>query len=262
MEDIKRQVREEVDKIWEEKLKDSFKQQINKTFIETLNGLKKDLDNFNNSINSQIENLDKKFYNKWPKKFNEMSQLGELKNQINNNNELKLKQLGNNYIEDENNINNNKNNDNNFDNFINKNNDNNCNSKDNNFDKNFGENNKMNNKINNDNYNNNNNNFDTNFDENNKINNKINNDNYNSNNNNFNNFNSNNRNNDNNNNFEKKENDNELKKQNINLESLNNPLKIHLILPQNVNPLINIILLCLSNIQYLVQYSLDPQKEK
>ena len=65
----------------------------------------------------------------------------------------------------------------------------------------------------------------------------------------------------NNNNNNKIESDEELRKRDINLESLNNPPLINLILPQNANPLVNIILLCLSNIKYFVQYYLDPQKE-
>ena len=219
MEDIKRQAREEVDKIWEEKLKDSFKQQINKTFIETLNGLKKELDNFNSSINSQIENLDKQFDKKWNQKIkDEISQLKELTNQNNNNNNniFQENQLGNKYLEDENDIK-----------IINK-----------DFDN-------KNKNINNTKYNKLENNFD-NF--NNKINNNSNNINNNENN---------------NNNFdlENEENDEVLRKKHINIEALKIPPLIHLTLPQDANPLINIILHCISNIHYISEYYLNPIKE-
>ena len=46
----------------------------------------------------------------------------------------------------------------------------------------------------------------------------------------------------------------------IDLKSLNNQPLIKLILPKNANPLINIILHCLSNIKYLINYYLNPTK--
>ena len=191
MEDIKEQAKKDVDKIWEEKLKKSFEVQINKSFFETLKDLKIGIDKYNNSINSHIDDLDKKFNEKWNKKFNELSKIDLLKNQNNNNMNIMHKNvnlnnnLGNNMI---NNININNFNDNDF--------------------------------------NRNKNNFII-----------I------------------------NNNDNVHEDDEELRKKEIDIDNLNKPTLVYLTLLQNTNPLINIILQCLSNIKYIVCYYLNPIKE-
>jgi hypothetical protein len=193
-EDLREQVRKDVDKIWDEKLKESFKKEINNSFLQTLNGLKKELEDFNNSINNHIEELDKKFDEKWEQKFqNEMSQIEQLKNQNHDN---------------DNNNNNNNDNNNNDDNdedfkII----------KNNRFDR-FDS-------------------FDKNDDED-KDDNKDNKD---------------------------EENDDNLRKKEIDFHELKNPPLITLTLLPNTNPLINIVLQCLSNIGYISVYCLNPVKE-
>ena len=235
MEDIINQTREEANKIWKEKFENSFNQQINKSYFELLNELKKEIVNFNDSINSHIEKLDEEFNNKWTQKFqNEMSQLEQLKNQNYNNqdnNEFEKNQLGNKFIDDENHLN-----------FIND------------VENNINNNNKNKNNDNIDNENNNNiifNNDDNylekkfvNFNDDNKDNNLEN------------------KKDNNKNNFEKEEDDDEeLRKKDIDLNEFNKPPLIYLTLPPNSNPLINIILQCLSNIKWIPGYYLNPVKE-
>ena len=190
MEDIKEQVKKDVDKIREEKLKKSFEVQRNKSFSETLKDLKIGIDKYNNSINSHIDDLDKKFNEKWNKKFNELSKIDLLKNQNNNNMNIIHKNV---------NLNNNPGN------------------------------NRINNNINNFNDN------DLNRNKNNFI--II------------------------NNNDNVHEDDEELRKKEIDIDNLNKPTLVYLTLLQNTNPLINIILQCLSNIKYIVCYYLNPIKE-
>ena len=55
--------------------------------------------------------------------------------------------------------------------------------------------------------------------------------------------------------------DDELRKKEINIDNLNKPTLVYLTLLQNTNPLINIILQCLSNIKDIVCYYLNPIKE-
>ena len=180
MEDIKEQARKDVDRIWEEKLKQSFEEQINKAFAETLKDLKIEITNFNNSINNHIDDLDKDFEEKWNKKFeNEMSKIEILKKQNNDKNNNEQNDFNNN--EDINIINNknNKYNDiNDYKDYIEK------------------------------DFNINNNVDDNDF-----------------------------------------EDDEKLRKKDIDFGNLNKPTLNYLILQQNENPLINIILQCLSNIK-------------
>ena len=190
-EDLREQVRKDVDKIWDEKLKDSFKKEINNSFMQTLNGLKKELEDFNNSINNHIKELDKKFDEKWEQKFqNEMSQIEQLKNQNHDNDNI------------------NNNNDNNY---------NNNNNDDDDKDFNIIKNNRFDS-------------FDKNDDED-KYDNKD------------------------------EENDDNLRKKEIDFNELQNPPLITLKLLPNTNPLINIILQCLSNISNISEYYLNPVKE-
>ena len=183
------QVRKDVDKIWDEKLKDSFKNEINKSFMKTLSGLKKELENFNNSIDNSIQELDKKFDQKWEQKLqNEMSQIEQLKNPNYDNDNI---------------IDNKKNNNLN-----------------NNDEKNF-------NLIKNNRFNDLENNIDDEDHDNNKD----------------------------------EENDDNLRKKEIDFNELQNPPLNYLTLLPNTNPLINIVLQCLSNISYISNYYLNPVKE-
>ena len=196
-EDLREQVRKDVDQIWNEKLKESFKKEINNSFLQTLNGLKKELEDFNNSINNHIEELDKKFDEKWEQKFqNEMSQIEQLKNQ---------------------------NHDNDNDNNNNDNNDNNNNNDDDDKDFNIIKNNRFDR-------------FDS-FDKND------------------------NEDQDNNKDNKDEENDDNLRKKEIDFNELQEPPLINLTLLPNTNPLINIVLQCLSNIGYISSYYLNPVKE-
>ena len=219
MEDIREEIRKDVDKIWDEKLKESFKNDINISFLQTLNELKKGLENFNKSVNNHIEELDKKFDEKWEKKFeNEMSQIEQLKKQNNDNN---------NKNNDDNNKNNNLN--------------------DNNDDNDNNDNNKINNRFNNFNDDDNDDNNDFNIINNNR----------------FKNFENDDDDDDEkpNNNKDDEENDEKLRKKEIDFNELQNPPLNYLILLPNINPLINIVLQCLSNIGYISQYYLNPVKE-
>ena len=191
MEDIKEQARKDVDRIWEEKLKQSFEEQINKAFAETLKDLKVEITNFNNSINNHIDNLDKDFEEKWNKKFeNEMSKIEILKEQNNIKNNIEQNDFNinenNNFINNNNNINN----INDYKDYVEK------------------------------DFNINNNVDDNDF-----------------------------------------EDDEKLRKKAIDFGNLNKPTLNYLILQQNENPLINIILQCLSNIREVAQYYLNPLKE-
>ena len=192
MEDIKEQARKDVDRIWEEKLKQSFEEQINKAFAETLKDLKIEITNFNNSINNHIDDLDKDFEEKWNKKFeNEMSKIEILKKQNNDKNNNEQNDFNNN--EDINIINNknNKYNDiNDYKDYIEK------------------------------DFNINNNVDDNDF-----------------------------------------EDDEKLRKKFIDFGNLDKPTLNYLTLQQNENPLINIILQCLSNIREVAQYFMNPTKE-
>ena len=58
------------------------------------------------------------------------------------------------------------------------------------------------------------------------------------------------------------ENDENLRKKEINLKEIKNPLLINLFYVDNTNPLINLILHCLSNIKTLVYYYLNPSNEE
>ena len=208
MEEIRKKVKNDVDELWEEKLKDSFKNEINASFSQILDGLKKELDHFNNSINNHIQELEIKFDEKWEQKFqNEMSQIEQFKNKNNDND------------------NNNKN-DNNINNDNNKFNDrfNNLNDDDDNSDKHDE---KDFNLIKNNRFND----FENNDDEEDKDNNKD------------------------------EENDDNLRKKEIDFNELQNPPLNYLTLLPNTNPLINIVLQCLTNIGYISLYYLNPIKE-
>ena len=88
MENIKEEARKYADKLWEQKLKKEFEDKINKSFIEILKELKIGINDYNSSIKSGIDILDKQFNDKWDKKFeDERSQLESLKNQNNSNND-------------------------------------------------------------------------------------------------------------------------------------------------------------------------------
>ena len=154
-ENIKEQARKFAEDIWEEKLNDSFNQQIQNSFNDIINGFKKELENHEKSINNKFQELDKQFNNKWNEKFNnEISKLEQIENQSN----LNIKEL--NQIK---NIN-----------------------------------------------------------------------------------------------IEKGEN---LRNKEINFDLLKTPPLINVTYLQNMNPLINIILLCLSNIEYIANYYLNNSKE-
>ena len=243
MEDeIREQAKKEVEQIWENKLKKSFTSQINECLGETLQNLKNELNNFDNSINSHIQELDKKFEEKWKPTFqnfqNEMSKLSVINNknnEIHNNNPYIIQ------------FNHNKNNINNInENNINENNINDNNNNENEF--------KI---LNNENEFNNNNENEFNNNNPNKFN--I----HNNNENDFNIINNEkmfniNENYINNNDVDNYEN---LRQKNIEFNKMNNPPFTNLVLLENSNPLINIVLQILSNISLLVDYYLKPEKE-
>ena len=186
MENIKEEARKYADKLWEEKLRKEFENKINKSFIEILKELKIGINDYNSSIKSGIDILDKQFNDKWDKKFeDERSQIEVLKNQnnINNNNEEKK-------LKD------------NKEDAINNNNNNNINC-----------------------YNGNEMNIKKNIHD----------DDY--------------------------EDDEKLRKKVIDLNNLNEPILNYLKLLEDTNPLINIILQCLCNINEIVFYYLNPEKE-
>ena len=244
MEDeIREQAKKDVEQIWENKLKKSFTSQINECLAETLQNLKNELNNFDNSINSHIQELDKKFEEKWKPTFlnfqNEMSKLSVINNKNNeihnnnpyiiqfNHNKNNINNINENNI-NENNINDNNNNENEFK-ILNNENEFNIHNNENEF------NNNNPNKFNI--HNNNENDF-------NIINNEkmfnIN-ENY-----------------INNNDVDNYEN---LRQKNIEFHKMNNPPFTNLVLLENSNPLINIVLQSLSNISNIVCYYLNPEKE-
>ena len=188
MENIKEEARIYAGKLWDEKLKKEFENKINKSFIEILKELKIEINDYNSSIKSGIDILDKQFNDKWDKKFDdERSQLESLKNQNNNYNDNN---------NEENKLKDNK------EELINNNNNNNING-----------------------YNGNEMN----------IKNNIHDDYY--------------------------EDDEKLRKKVIDLKYLKEPILNYLKLLENANPLINIILQCLCNINEIVFYYLNPEKE-
>ena len=86
--EIREKVKQEVEEIWEKELKKSFDKQIQNSLKEILLDLKDELKRFDATINSQIQEIDKNFEEKWNKRFQEeMSQIEQLQKQnINNNN--------------------------------------------------------------------------------------------------------------------------------------------------------------------------------
>ena len=198
MENIKEQAKKFADDIWEEKLNESFDKKIKNSFNDILDGFKKELENYDNSINNQFQELDKQFNNKWAEKFtNEISKLEQIENQsnINDNDNKNINNL--NQINNNNNINELNQNKNN--NLINE----------NKFNKNINKNNFDNKNIGN--------------------------------------------------NIEEKEEN--LRNKIIDFNKLKNPPLINITYLQDMNPLINIILLCISNIKYIPDYYLNPTKE-
>ena len=225
MEEIREKTKQEVEELWENKLKNSFSSKINKSFMETLTLLQNELKNFDTNINNFIDDLDKKFDQKWTNKFHtQLSQLDSNNKNVDLNNDNKNNKI--------NNINNIKNN--NINNKININNDN-----DNINNKNI-----INNNINNINNVNNNNNYHN-------INNNDNN-------------NKNNNNNGYNNNIINFKNDDkeDLRKKGINLKEIISPPLVKLINLDNSNPLINLVLQIITNIETLISYYFNPQKEQ
>ena len=200
-EEIREQIKKDVEQIWETKFKVSFSNQINICLMETLKNLENERINFDSTINSQIQELDKKFEEKWNPTFqnfqNEMSKLSV----INNKNNKIQNNDDNPYVIKNNNR---KNNNENEINIKNNENEININNNENNLNtiKNY-----LNNNIVNDNY-------------------------------------------------------QKLRDKKIDLFNLKNPPITNLVLLENTNPLINIILQCLSNIGHLVGYYLNPDKEK
>ena len=186
MENIKEEAKKYADKFWEEKLKKEFEDKINKSFIAILKELKIGINDYNSSIKSGIDILDKQFNDKWDKKFeDERSQLESLKNpnnSKNNNEENKLKDNKEDLI--------NNNNNNNISGYNAK-------------------------EI--------------------KIKTNTNNDHY--------------------------EDDEKLRKKVIDLKNLKEPILNYLKLLKDTNPLINIILQCICNINEIIFYYLNPEKE-
>lgn len=85
MDFIKTKTRKEVDIIWENKLKLSFFQYINKYSTEALKEVQNELRKTDNSIKSQIQEFCRKFDEKWNKKFNiELSKIEQIKSNIKN----------------------------------------------------------------------------------------------------------------------------------------------------------------------------------
>ena len=176
--ELKEEARKTVDEIWETRLKKSFSNKINECLLDTLKNIDKELKNFDKSINSQMQELDKKFTEKWNLKFkDELSKLSMINNNFDKKDNFNLINNENDFNNDFNII---KENDNDFNNNININ--------------------------NSDNY-------------------QI------------------------------------LRKKQIDLDQIKNPPKTQLVLLGYTNPLINIILYSLSNIQSLIKYLLNPVKE-
>ena len=169
MDFIKTKTRKEVDIIWENKLKLSFFQYINKYSTEALKEVQNELRKTDNSIKSQIQEFGRKFDEKWNKKFNiELSKIEQIKSNIKNK-EQKLIIINN---EDNSKSINNENDDDNGEYYL------------------------------------------------------------------------------------------KLRKKMIKIEELKYPPLINLNLLPQTNPLINIILFCLSNNKYIVSYYLNPEKEE
>jgi len=218
------------------------------------NNYNNNLNNNNNNYNFNNDN-NNNFNNNNNNNYNNINNFNNNSNNSNNNNYNN--NINNNY---NNNFNNNSNNNyNNNNNSYNNNNNNNFNNSNNN---NYNNNNNNNfNNSNNYNYNNNNNFNNNSNNYNNNFNNNYNNNSYNNNNNNFNNnYNNNNNINFNNNNIII-ENDNILRKKQIDIYNLQNPSFVILVQFNDTNPLINIILQCLSNIKTLLAYYFNPEKE-
>ena len=161
MEDIKEQVRKDVENDWKNNLQKEFKENVDQGFKEVLSILGSDLNEFNSNINQLFEDLDKKFDEEWNPKFNNM--ISELDNHINQFSEIKKN--NNDIVNDDNFLIINENKNFNKNNFLNKISGN----KNNNINNEFLENNKDN-LNNNNNFFNNMNNIDINFDINNFIN--------------------------------------------------------------------------------------------
>ena len=82
MEKIKNETKKEVDKIWEQKLKLSFFNHINKYSNLALKEIQTELIKIDNSLNKQIQELGIKFDEKWNSKFKkEISKVEQLKNE-------------------------------------------------------------------------------------------------------------------------------------------------------------------------------------
>ena len=264
MADIKEQLKKEIDYLWENDLAPSLSEQINSCVMNTLQNLQKGLKNLDKNVNEHVDKLSKDFEEKWTKKFkeqleeiekqNELAKLNKNNNNNNNNNHI-IKENNINHIENKNHNNNNINNQNNFNNHNYNN--NNINKDNNNFiPNNFIRN---NNNINDGDYDNivNAKVFDDNNNLGNLDNVDNNNNDFNENNNYNNEFNINNIN---NNNLE--DNDAQLRKKAIDFNSFNKPPLVKLELMNNHNLLINLILLCLSNIKSLLLYYFNQAKEQ
>ena len=63
-------------------------------------------------------------------------------------------------------------------------------------------------------------------------------------------------------NVNEKENDDNLRKQIIDVDHMQNPPLINLLFIKDTNPLVNIVLYCLSNIKTLIRYYFNPKKEE
>ena len=290
MADIKEQIKNEIDNLWENDLAPSLNEQINNCIMSTLSNLQKGLKDLDKNVNEHVDKLSKDFEEKWTQKFEQ--QLEEIEKQNNELTKLKQNNINNNNINnnmnDNNKINNNINNINNNNNNFNNNN-NIFNNNNNNFNNNYNNNNQiwnnnnynnmngqnninMNNNNNNNNniYNNVNNNVNNNihnnnnpgdydnllntnvFGDNNNMDNMDNNDNNNNNEFNINNI----------NNYNLEGNDDQLRKTMIDFNSFNKPPLVKLEMFNNTNSLINLILLCISNIKSLISYYFNPNKEQ
>ena len=185
MEEINEKVEIEDEEIWEKELKQTFLSKIHKSFMGTLNSLKKE-------DNKNIKDLEQQYDEKYTKKTkDQISELEQINNNSHNNKKKMIKKNNNNNNIFENNNHNIENNNNTVQN-------------------------KDNIKL-----------FNKNVDLDNMD-----------------------------------ENDENLRKKEINLKEIHNPLLIHLSNIDNTNPLINLILQCLSNIKTLLYYYFNPFKEE
>ena len=177
MEEIREQLKKEVEELWGKKLEKSFSSQINKGFNEIIEKLKEELSKNEQDINNYLKDLDKKIEEKCSNISNDkINQINNMSNNVDLNNDIKN-------IKIDNNINN----------------------------------------INNNNINN------------------ISNDNI--------------------NNIKNEENE-ELRKKHIDLSQFKSPPLVRLLLSDDNNPLINLILQCLSNIKTLILYYFNDKKEE